>query len=80
LINKLQALRVRSKAGELIRRIELLYKTHVKDRTMPDSFWAACEKLDERFSEKMYATESDMEMSAICRATEAEFIRLLKET
>lgn len=79
MINKLQALRVRSKAGELSRRIELLYKTHVKTE-MPESFWTAFEKLDERFSAKMMATESDMEMSAICRATEAEFVRLLKET
>jgi hypothetical protein len=77
-MNKLQSLRIKSKAAELSRKIELLYKTHVKLGTMPDSFWDAFEKLDDSFSLKMSKTESDMEMSAICRATEAEFIRLLK--
>jgi hypothetical protein len=76
-MNKLHQLRMKSKAAELSRSIEKLYHLHAKP-VMPESFWKAFEELDDRFSAKMQATESDMEMSAICRAAEAEFVRLLK--
>lgn len=80
-MNKLQALRTRTKAAELSKRIERIYRSHVKDTTtMPESFWTAFEQLDIRFSEKMAKVEGDMEMSSICRATELEFIKLLKGT
>lgn len=80
-MNKLQALRIKTKAAELSRRIERIYCSHVKEgTTMPEAFWKAFEDLDNRFSEKMSKTENDMEMSSICRAAEAEFIKLLKGT
>lgn len=77
-MNKLHQLRMKSKAAELSRSIEKLYHLHAKPEGMSESFWIAFEKLDDRFSAKMQATENDMEMSAICRAAEAEFVRLLK--
>lgn len=79
-MNKLQALRIKAKEAELSRRLEAIYKTHVREAQMPEAFWVAFEQLDTRFSQRMLTTENDMEMSSICRTTEAEFIKMLKAT